>query len=265
MADSPRPPTPPESDLSSLLGGAPCQVVGRGRMGSALAASLTRSGVNVQGPLARGADGAGASIVLLCVPDREIANAAGAITSDAIVAHVSASSDLSMLAPHECASMHPLLSVSDASADFGGAACAVDGSTTRALALVEAIAVRLGMRPVRVAGDRRAVYHAAASAAANFTTTVLGAAERLAAEAGIDRDALRPLVESSLRNWERLGARDALTGPIARGDEATAARQRGSVAERAPDLLPLWDALADGTRALAATRSPPPPAPRDAP
>lgn len=224
-------------------------------MGSALAASLRRAGVEVLGPLGRGADGAGAAIVLLCVPDREIARAAAAIASDAVVAHVSASSDLDVLEPHERASMHPLLSVSDASAQFAGAACAVDASTPRALAMVEQIALVLGMRPVRVPADRRAIYHAAASAAANFTTTVLGAAERLAEEAGIDRDALRPLVESSVRNWERLGARDALTGPIARGDEATAARQRSAVAARAPEVLALWDALADATRAFVASRA----------
>jgi pantoate--beta-alanine ligase len=42
-----------------------------------------------------------------------------------------------------------------------------------------------------------------------------------------------------------------LTGPIARGDEATVQRQRDAIAARAPDLLPLFDALADATRRLA--------------
>jgi predicted short-subunit dehydrogenase-like oxidoreductase (DUF2520 family) len=50
-----------------------------------------------------------------------------------------------------------------------------------------------------------------------------------------------------------VGVGDALTGPIARGDEATVARQRAALAERAPDLLPLFDALADATRSLALT------------
>jgi predicted short-subunit dehydrogenase-like oxidoreductase (DUF2520 family) len=51
-----------------------------------------------------------------------------------------------------------------------------------------------------------------------------------------------------------LGAQDALTGPIARGDEETVARQRQAVAERAPEDLALFDALADATRRLAAGR-----------
>jgi predicted short-subunit dehydrogenase-like oxidoreductase (DUF2520 family) len=48
-----------------------------------------------------------------------------------------------------------------------------------------------------------------------------------------------------------LGARGALTGPIVRGDAATAKRQRAAVEARSPRLLRLWDALADATRALA--------------
>jgi predicted short-subunit dehydrogenase-like oxidoreductase (DUF2520 family) len=44
----------------------------------------------------------------------------------------------------------------------------------------------------------------------------------------------------------------ALTGPIARGDEETAARQRAAVVASTPELVPLWDALATATRELAA-------------
>jgi predicted short-subunit dehydrogenase-like oxidoreductase (DUF2520 family) len=55
-----------------------------------------------------------------------------------------------------------------------------------------------------------------------------------------------------VENWAARGARAALTGPVARGDEATVTRQRAAVAERAPDLLPLFDALTAATRAVAA-------------
>jgi predicted short-subunit dehydrogenase-like oxidoreductase (DUF2520 family) len=53
-------------------------------------------------------------------------------------------------------------------------------------------------------------------------------------------------------NWSRLGAEGALTGPVARGDERTVAAQRQAIAERAPDLLALFDTMVDATRALAA-------------
>src|SRR3954466_6617200 len=53
-----------------------CAVVGRGRMGSALAARLRDSGVHVCGPLGREPDVAGMDVVLLAVPDGEIAGTA---------------------------------------------------------------------------------------------------------------------------------------------------------------------------------------------
>ena len=227
-------------------------IVGRGRMGEGLASALEQAGVPVRGPLGRGATGEGAAIVLLCVPDREIANAASVVVAGPVVGHVSASSPLDLLAPHERFGLHPLLSVVGRGADFAGATCAIDGSSPRALGIARALAERLEMLPRVIGASDRALYHAAASAASNFLVTLEDMAERLAAQVGLERSALAPLVRASVDNWVERGAAAALTGPIARGDEETAARQRGAVAELAPELVPLWDALATGTRALAA-------------
>jgi predicted short-subunit dehydrogenase-like oxidoreductase (DUF2520 family) len=60
-----------------------------------------------------------------------------------------------------------------------------------------------------------------------------------------------PLVRAAVENWATLGGHDALTGPIARGDEATVARQRAAVADRTPEILELFDAMVVRTRALA--------------
>jgi len=227
-------------------------IVGRGRMGEALASALANAGVPVRGPAGRGATGEGAAIVLLCVPDREIENAAHLVADGPVVGHVSASAPLDLLAPHERFGIHPLLSVVGRGADFEGATCAIDGSSARALGIARALADRLRMKPRVIPADQRALYHATASAASNFLVTLEGMAERLGGLAGIDRAALAPLVRAAVDNWLERGAAAALTGPIARGDEETAARQRAAVAERAPDLVPLWDALATGTRELAA-------------
>jgi predicted short-subunit dehydrogenase-like oxidoreductase (DUF2520 family) len=112
------------------------------------------------------------------------------------------------------------------------------------------------MRPRVVAESDRALYHAAASAASNFLVTLEGMAEQLADRVGIEREALVPLVRATVDHWAALGARAALTGPIARGDEETAEWQRAAVASTAPEFLALWDALAAGTRALAAAPAP---------
>jgi len=226
-------------------------VIGAGRMGTALAAALRSAGADVRGPLGRGESAAGAEVVLLCVPDREIAAAASKLAEGPIVGHVSASAPLDLLLPHERFSLHPLLSVVGAGAPFAGAYCAIDGSSDVALGAARGIAQALGMRVKVVPREQRALYHAAASMASNFLITLEGAAERLGNAVGLEREALVPLVRATVDNWARQGARAALTGPIARGDVATAARQREAVADAAPDLLPLWDALAGATRELA--------------
>jgi hypothetical protein len=43
---------------------------------------------------------------------------------------------------------------------------------------------------------------------------------------------------------------------VARGDEETVERQRGAIAERAPEMLPLFDALVLATRSLATEAQP---------
>jgi len=227
-------------------------IVGAGRLGTALAGALRTTGLEIDGPLGRGARPGGSDAVLLCVPDAEIAAAAAALAPGVPVGHCSGATGLEALTGHEAFAFHPLMTVpAHGEPVFAGAGAAVAGSTPRALAVARGLAARLEMRATTVADEDRAAYHAAASIASNFLVTLEGAAERLAATAGVDRSLLAPLVRAAVENWARLGAADALTGPIARGDEGTVARQRAAVAERTPELVALFDALADATRALA--------------
>jgi len=231
-------------------------VVGRGRLGSALAAGLVAAGCDVTGPLGRGFDGRDhdgrvVDAVLLCVPDTEIEAAAALIAPGPLVGHCSGATTLAPLALHEAFSLHPLMTVTHEGARFAGAGAAIAGSTARATALAAGLAATLGMRAVVIADADRAAYHAAASIASNLLVTLEAAAERLAATAGAGRELLAPLVRATVDNWAALGPRRALTGPVARGDEATVARQRAAVADRAPDLLPMFDTLVEATRTLA--------------
>jgi predicted short-subunit dehydrogenase-like oxidoreductase (DUF2520 family) len=92
--------------------------------------------------------------------------------------------------------------------------------------------------------------------ASNFLVTLEAAAERVAAGAGLEpgeaRSLLLPLVRRTVENWGALGPEEALTGPVARGDEATVEAQRAAVAETAPELLALFSEMVGATRALAA-------------
>ena len=225
-------------------------------MGRALAAALPAAGIPVRGPLGRGERCPSGSIVLLCVPDREIAAAAGALGVGCLVGHCSGAATLKPLHPHEAFSLHPLMTVAaDRPAAFAGAGCAIAGSTGRALDAARGLALALRMHAVVVADADRALYHAAASMASNYLVTLESAAEQLAARAGVPRELLVPLVRAAVENWATGGA-GALTGPIARGDMETVARQRAAIAARAPELLSLWDAFVERTAALVRTETP---------
>jgi predicted short-subunit dehydrogenase-like oxidoreductase (DUF2520 family) len=226
-------------------------IVGAGRLGHALAAALRDARLEVEGPLGRG-EQPHSEVVLLCVPDGEIRAAAEA-TPAQLIGHCSGATTLEVFGDREGFSLHPLMTVPEHGASFAGAGCAVAGTSDRALEVARGLATALRMTAVEVPDEDRAAYHAAASIAANFLVTLEGAAERLAATAGVPRELLVPLARAALENWAANGAEQALTGPVARGDEATIARQREAIEQRAPDLLEAFDALVAASRVLAAS------------
>jgi predicted short-subunit dehydrogenase-like oxidoreductase (DUF2520 family) len=237
-------------------------VVGRGRVGTALARALSEAGVQVDGPAGRGEVPAGEAI-LLCVPDAEIRAAARTVAGAApLVGHTSGATPLSALEPAAGADwfgLHPLQTFPRTDAGlslFVGVGCAIAGSTPRALEAARVLAELLGMRPFPIEDEGRPAYHAAASIASNFAITLEAAAEEVAGGAGLEpseaRALLAPLVRRSVENWVALGPRRALTGPVARGDESTVEAQRAAVAAVAPELLTLFDELVERTRGLVA-------------
>lgn len=223
-----------------------CAVVGAGRMGTALVAASPR----FVGPFPRGFTGDGFAAVLLAVPDAAIGAAAALIDTGAVVGHCSGALGLDVLGDREAFGVHPLMTVTRAGADFTGAGAAVAGSSPATLEYAQHIATELGMHPVHIADADRAAYHAAACVASNFLVTLEDAAEQLLATTGADRSILVPIVRAAVENWATLGGPAALTGPIARGDDATVARQRDAVATRTPHLLAWFDEMCAVTAAL---------------
>jgi predicted short-subunit dehydrogenase-like oxidoreductase (DUF2520 family) len=117
----------------------------------------------------------------------------------------------------------------------------------------------MGAILVPLQSDAKLLYHAAAVFASNYVVSVMAAAQEAAIASGISPEMalqlLVPLSRESLDNVLRLGPSAALTGPIARGDHDTVARQSQAVTEWNPQIGILYDVLADATRRLVARRS----------
>jgi predicted short-subunit dehydrogenase-like oxidoreductase (DUF2520 family) len=257
------------TDAAPAAGGlsfARLAVIGPGRAGRSIATAAMRAGLAVR--LAGRTDAPEAcrdsEVALLCVPDGQIAsaceNAAAAIPPLRFVGHTSGATTLDALsaaaeAGAEVFSLHPLQTIPDAQTDLVGAPCAVAGSTPDALRLARDLAHRFQMHPFEVPEARRDGYHAAAAMASNLLVALEECAADLMDRAGVDspgRELLAPLVLRSAANWAERGS-DALTGPIARGDEATVERHLDALRRTAPELVPIYESLAERAQALAAT------------
>ena len=197
----------------------------RGRVGGAVSARLAEQGVEL------GESPAGADLVLLCVPDRAIAEVAAEIEPGPWVAHVSGGTPLSALDPHaQRFSLHPLQTFTHdrGPEQLDGAWAAVTGETADALEHASALAALLGLRPFPLADDQRALYHAGAAIASNYLVTLRRVAGELLADADVPDEALDPLMRRVIDNGFQL------TGPIERGT----GRRSSATAPRSPRPRP---------------------------
>ena len=211
-------------------------VIGHGRVGSALAARLEERGIAFHEDAAE--------LVLLCVPDTAIRDVALSLTPGPWVAHVSGATALAALDPHERRfSMHPLQTFTRArgAEQLDGAWAAVTAETNAALELGFELARVLGLEPFDLADAERPLYHAGAAVASNYLVTLHEAAASLVAAAGAPPEALEPLMRRTIENGFEL------TGPIERGDWATVEAHREAIRRVRPDLEPLYDVLAEAT------------------
>jgi predicted short-subunit dehydrogenase-like oxidoreductase (DUF2520 family) len=184
-------------------------------------------------------------LVLLCVPDRAIAEVAASLPSGPWIAHVSGATPLASLQHHTRRfSMHPLQTFARGGdpGQFDGAWAAVTGETEEARAGGAWLATELGMRPFILEDHRRLPYHAGAAMASNFLVTLYRSAARLLEVSGCPPEALVPLMRRTIDNGFDL------TGPIARGDWAVVDAHLSAIREETPELESVYRALAQVTR-----------------
>ena len=225
-------------------------ILGRGRLGTALAQRLAEAGYRVTVINSRGGmkqRALAADLVWFCVPDGEIAHAAAEFARDKwagkIAFHSSGLLPSDILAPiarsgARVASVHPLMTfVKGSLPSLGGVSFALEGNRS-AVRVAGKIVRRLGGEPVPIAKRNKAAYHAFATMVCPLVVAWLRAAEEAAALAGISaqeaRRRMRPIVLETLKNYMKLGPERSFSGPLVRGDTPTVASHLDLLAESPP-------------------------------
>ncbi len=261
-------------------------MIGAGTVGTAVAVLLERAGHRLAGvsgraetrdraathlpgvPVREPADAASeAELVVIGTPDDAIEPtvaalaAAGALATGAWVLHLSGSLGLDALRSAREAgarrlALHPLQTFPDVGAALEGLpGCwiAVTSDDDEGARVGERLAEDLQGVPFALADELRPLYHAAAVFASNSLVTVSAIAESLFTATGVPdpRAAMAPLQRATLDHVERLGPAGALTGPAIRGDAGTVRRNLEALERHAPELVPVYVALARSTLELA--------------
>ena len=256
-------------------------VVGAGRVGAVLAASLRAAGHEVVAaagesdasrsrietllpgvPAAKPSAVARAcDLLLLTVPDDMLPNvvamlsASGAIHQGQVVVHTSGRHGLAVLDDAAAVgarpvALHPAMTFTGTAVDLPRLGGCVFGVTAGEgeRALTEALVGDLGGRPMWVPEELRTLYHAGLAHGANHLVTLVTQAMEILAAAGADDPAgtLRPLLTAALDNALDHGDA-ALTGPIVRGDVETVRAHLADITVSAPQTLASYVAMARAT------------------
>ncbi|WP_104524569.1 Rossmann-like and DUF2520 domain-containing protein [Blastococcus atacamensis] len=265
-------------------------VIGAGRVGAVLGAALAAAGHDVvaaSGLSAASAERAArllpgvplvpadavvaaSDLIVLAVPDDTLAGLVsglaetGAWRAGQLAFHTSGAHGLAVLAPAAesgvlALALHPAMTFSGAPEDADRLDGAPFGVTSRPehRPVAETLVLEMGGEPFFVAEADRGLYHAALVTGANHLVTLVAEAADLLRTAGVAEPArvLAPLLTAALDNGLRRGDR-GLTGPVSRGDVGTVGAHLDTLAERAPEAVAAYVAMARRTteRALVAGR-----------
>ena len=256
-------------------------LVGAGGVGRTLGLLWAKAGVfEIQDVLARSRESASAAVKtiggghavstqdemrpadawLIATPDDAIAGActmlarSGRLKKGDVVFHLSGATPSEVLEPaRRCgahvASVHPIKTFTDpgaAARTFTGTYCGVEGDA-QALRMLRPAFEEIGARLLEIAPEMKGIYHAAGVFSCNYLAALIEAALQCHEKAGIPRkvslEAIEPMVRETVDAVLSRGPARALTGPIARGDVATVARQLETLAAWKGDLAHLYCGL----------------------
>jgi predicted short-subunit dehydrogenase-like oxidoreductase (DUF2520 family) len=228
-------------------------IVGTGSLGSALRRLLRRAGYRVRTVSGRNGSTGGTEVVWLCVPDDAIAHVAHRLArsedwSGRIVLHSSGALPSSLLAPLRArgaaaASAHPMMTFTRGRApDVRGVVWAMEGDAA-ATRFARQVARELGGEGLAIDPRRKPLYHAFGSFSSPLLVALLAGGAELGRRAGLPHPerAMQPIVRRTIENCFAIG-KDALSGPLARGDAKTIAAHLRAL-RTAPQIRDVYVAL----------------------
>ncbi len=255
-------------------------IVGPGRVGSVLGVALKRAGYQISEVVSReaaasqraaralaratGADAVTArvaelqaKVIWFLVPDREISAVArefasrvswkGKIAFHSSGALGSEELDVVRQLGASVASVHPFMTfVSQSRPSLEGVPFGIEGDST-AVRVARGIVANMGGEPFTLSPGQKVLYHAWGGFTSPLLVSLLVTAEKVAESIGFsNKDARKwvaPIVQQTVANYARLGAAEAFSGPIVRGDAAVV-RKHLEALKGNPEAFAVYVALA---------------------
>lgn len=203
--------------------------------------------------------------VWLTVRDDAIATTARELAPfihpQSLVFHTSGSLNSTLLKDAQirasAASLHPLQAITDphrARQRFADSFWTLEGDPAASL-FATALLAQIDVDPIVIHPEQKILYHAAANTTANLLTALLDTATAMATAAGIPPDQAQTmlinLARSSIENLSTQSFSNALSGPVARGDNDTIHHhERAIAALNDPTMLQIYRLLTDRARKL---------------
>ncbi len=214
-----------------------------------------------------------ADIVFITTPDTTIEPVCKSIAdhdgfnSQHMVFHLSGALSSSILAAAKqngasIASIHPLQAFAPyekgQSSQFKGINISIEGDKI-AVELGKTIVAALSANAFTIPTEAKTLYHASAVVASNYLVTLEHFALELLKQADLsEQDAyqiLKPLILGTLNNVEARGCVNALTGPVARGDDEIVSRHIADIDKKLPQFSNLYRSLGQHTLDIAQKNS----------
>lgn len=158
------------------------------------------------------------------------------------------------------AALHPVRSLTDAKIsvdEFRGTACVAEGPAV-ALDLLRPLITSIGGTWLPVDSIDRGLYHASVSIVSNITKAVAWKAQKWQQKAGLPAataaSVTHQLLQSTMVDLARAGAKKTITGPVVRGDTSTIEAHLDAIRDSHPEDIDVYRVLARTVLELAQER-----------